>query len=118
MSGGLGFRITWYWWILLQAVGVLAIAAVGGPARGLHVGHAPGLGPQRAQHRRRMQGAGAHLDVVGLQDHAPAGSSTRGAQGSVLERQGLGGLHVGTPPAVGSPAPRLKPSVGALALAF
>src|SRR4029077_5891794 len=30
----------------------------------------PGLGPQRAQHRGRMQGPCPNLDVVRLQDHA------------------------------------------------
>ena len=56
--------------IVLQPVRVLAIAAVRRPARGLHIGGAPRLGPERAQRRRRMEGAGAHLHVVGLQDHA------------------------------------------------
>ena len=56
--------------ILLQPVGVFAIAAVGRPPRGLDIGGAPRLGPERAQRRRRMEGAGADLDIVGLQDHA------------------------------------------------
>ena len=56
--------------IVLQPVGVLAVAAVGRPARGLDIGGAPRLGPERAQRRRRMKGAGAHLDIIGLQDHA------------------------------------------------
>ena len=58
--------------VVLQPVGVLAVAAVGRPARRLHVGAAPGLGPERAQGRRRMEGAGADLHVVGLQDDAAA----------------------------------------------
>ena len=37
--------------VVLQAHGVLAVAAVAGPARRLHVGGVPGLRPQRAQGR-------------------------------------------------------------------
>ena len=55
---------------MLQPVGVLAVAAVLGPARGLHVGRVPRLGAQRAQGGGRVEGAGAHLHVVGLQDDA------------------------------------------------
>ena len=56
--------------VVLQAVGVLAVAAVLRPARGLHIGGVPRLRPERAQRGRRMEGAGADLHVVGLQDHA------------------------------------------------
>ena len=56
--------------VVLQPVGVLAVAAILGPARGLHVGGVPGLGAERAQGGGRMEGAGAHLHVVGLQDDA------------------------------------------------
>ena len=56
--------------VVLQPVGVLAVAAVGRPARRLDIGGVPGLGPERAQGGRRVEGAGAHLHVVGLQDHA------------------------------------------------
>ena len=56
--------------VVLQPVGVLAVAAVLGPARRLHIGRVPRLRPERAQRRRRVKGAGAHLHVVGLQDHA------------------------------------------------
>ena len=56
--------------VVLQPVGIFAVAAVLGPARGLHIGRIPGLRPERAQRRRGMEGAGAHLHVVGLQDHA------------------------------------------------
>ena len=54
----------------LPAVGVLAVAAVGGTAAALHVAGAPGVGPQRAQRGGRGVRAGAHLVVVGLQDDA------------------------------------------------
>ena len=56
--------------VVLQAVGVFAVAAVLGPARRLHIGRVPRLRPERAQGGRGMEGAGAHLHVVGLQDHA------------------------------------------------
>ena len=47
--------------VALQAVRVLAVAAVGrAPAR-LHVGGVPRLGAERAQEGRRMEGAGADL---------------------------------------------------------
>ena len=56
--------------VVLQAERVLAVAAVGRPARGLHVGGAPGLRAHGAQEGRGVEGAGADLHVVGLQDHA------------------------------------------------
>ena len=56
--------------VMLHPVGVLAIAAVLGPAAGLRIGGAPGLGPERAQGGGGVKGARAHLHVVGLQDHA------------------------------------------------
>ena len=58
--------------VVLEPVGVLAVAAVARPAGRLHVGRAPGLGPQAAQRGRGMEGAGADLHVVGLQDDAAA----------------------------------------------
>ena len=58
--------------VVLEPVGVLAVAPVAGPAGGLHVGRAPGLGPQAAQRRRGMEGAGADLHIVGLKDDAAA----------------------------------------------
>jgi hypothetical protein len=56
--------------VVLQPVGVLAVAAVLRPARGLHIRGVPGVRPERAQGGRGMEGAGADLHVVGLQDHA------------------------------------------------
>ena len=58
--------------VVLEPVGVLAVAAVAGTPRGLHVGRAPRLRPQAAQRGRGMEGAGADLHVVGLQDDAAA----------------------------------------------
>ena len=72
--------------VVLQPVGVFAVAAVGRAAAGLHVGGAPGLGPERAQRGGGVEGAGAHLDVVGLQDDAalPRPEAVQ-AQNEVLE---------------------------------
>ena len=42
---------------VLQAVRVVAVAAVRGAARGLDVGRAPGLGPDAAEEGRRVEGA-------------------------------------------------------------
>ena len=56
--------------IVLQAVGVFAVAPVLGAARGLHIGGAPGLGAKGAQEGGGVRGAGAHFHVVGLQERA------------------------------------------------
>src|SRR5206468_950830 len=51
--------------IVLQPVGVLAVAPVRRPTRGLYIGGPPRLRPERAQHRRRVSGTGP-LVVVEL----------------------------------------------------
>ncbi|MNV44985.1 hypothetical protein D3C71_1367680 [compost metagenome] len=56
--------------VALQAVGVLAVAAVGGTARGLHVGGIPAFRADRAQEGGRMEGAGAHFQIQRLDQHA------------------------------------------------
>ena len=56
--------------VVLQAVRVVAVAAVLRAAARLHVRRLPRLGPERAQERRRVAGAGADLHVVGLQQRA------------------------------------------------
>ena len=56
--------------MLVQPVRVFAVAPVLGPARGLHISGTPGLGAERAQERCRMRGAGADLEIVGLQQRA------------------------------------------------
>ena len=58
--------------VLVEAVGILAVAAVGGTAAGLHVGDAVGLRTEHAQERFRTHGAGADLHVVGLLNDAAA----------------------------------------------
>src|SRR5262249_38799939 len=56
--------------VVLEPKGVLAVAAVRGPPRGLDVGALPGLGPERAQERVRVQGPRALLHVVRLGEDA------------------------------------------------
>src|SRR4030095_9437118 len=53
--------------MLMQAVGVLAVARVPRPARRLHVSRAPRLRPDRAQKRRRVRSPGADLEIDRLQ---------------------------------------------------
>src|SRR6266404_970959 len=55
---------------MLQPVRVFAITAIGRPARRLDVGGTPGLGSERAKRGRGMEGAGANLDIIRLQDYA------------------------------------------------
>ena len=52
-----------------EPVRILAIAAVRWAAARLDIGRAPRTLTQRAQGRRRVEGAGAHLKVIGLKDH-------------------------------------------------
>jgi hypothetical protein len=55
---------------VLHAVGIVAVAPIGRPPRRLHIGRLPGLAPKGAERGRRVEGAGAHLHVVGLQQDA------------------------------------------------
>src|SRR3546814_14134465 len=59
--------------IMLQAVGVLAVATVFGAARWLNVGGTPWLGADRAQEGGCMRGAGADFHVVGRSDERRVG---------------------------------------------
>jgi len=54
---------------MLQAVRVLAVAAVSGAAAGLYVGGVPGFRANGAQEGSCVEGAGTHFHVVGLQNH-------------------------------------------------
>ncbi len=59
--------------MLIEAVGILAVSAVGGTARGLHVGDTVGLGAEDAEKSFRRHGAGADFDIERLlQDAALA----------------------------------------------
>ncbi len=73
--------------VLEQAVGVLAEAAVVGTPRRLHVGHAPRLGPEHAEERLGVRGAGADLEVERLLQQAPV----RGPERRQLENEVLKG---------------------------
>jgi hypothetical protein len=87
--------------IVLQAIGVLAVAPILGTARGLHIGRLPGFRAERAQGRGGMKSAGADFHVVRLQDHAALlGPITLKDQNQGLERfrgiergVGAGGRH-------------------------
>ncbi len=56
--------------VMLQPVGVLAVAAVGGPPGRLHVGAVPVFRADRAQEGAGVEGAGPHFHIQGLDDHA------------------------------------------------
>ena len=56
--------------VVTEAVGVLAVAPVGRTHRRLHVGGPPGPRVEAAQERGRIEGAGADLGVVRLDDDA------------------------------------------------
>ena len=60
--------------VVLQAVGVLAVAAVSGTAARLRIAGAPSAGAERAERRGGMEGAGADLRVIGLHDDATLGA--------------------------------------------
>ena len=51
-------------------VRVLAVARVTRSAAGLHIGAAPGLRPEASQEGRGVEGSRAHVQIVGLQEHA------------------------------------------------
>ena len=74
--------------VLEEAIGILAIAAVGGTARGLHVTDAIGLGAEHAEEGLGRHGSGADFDVVGLlQDAAVVGPESLQAKDEFLKRQ-------------------------------
>ena len=78
--------------VVLGPVRVIAVAAIGGPATGLRVGHRPGLRPDGPQHRVGAHRPGALLRVVGLKDQATP-LSPEAVQGldDVLEMHGCSG---------------------------
>ena len=78
---------------MLQAVGVLAVAAVGGTAARLNVGRFPRCRAKAAQRSGGMEGARAHLVIVGLHDYAAqVRPIALEAQDHVLESQHLRGI--------------------------
>ena len=58
--------------VLVEAVGVVAVASIGRAAAGLNVGDAVGLGAEDAQESLGAHGAGADFDVVRLLNDAAA----------------------------------------------
>ena len=54
---------------MLQSIGVLTIAPIGGAATGLHVSCAPGFRPDGTKESRGMKCAGADLHVERLHNH-------------------------------------------------
>src|SRR5436305_8847855 len=75
--------------VLAEPERVVAIAAVGRPARRLHVGDAPRLGPPDAQEGVGMHGAGPPREAERVLQHAPLA----GPEFRKLEDQLLKGLH-------------------------
>ncbi len=59
--------------VVLEPVRIFAVAAVRGSPGGFHIGHIPGFGSQGPEKGGRVEGAGAHLEVVGLLDDASLG---------------------------------------------
>jgi hypothetical protein len=56
--------------IVLQTVGVLAVAAIRGTTRRLDISGVPRFGSEYAEKRGRVKGPGANLGVVRLMDNA------------------------------------------------
>src|SRR5208337_4257897 len=74
--------------VLEQPVGVLAISAISGAARGLHIPHTIGLGAKHTQESFRRHGPRADLDVIRLlQNTAMLRPESLQAQYHVLKRQ-------------------------------
>ena len=59
--------------VMLQAVGVLAIAPIGRAAARLNKGCVPWLRAERAQGRSGVKGPRPHAHIIGLQDDAAIG---------------------------------------------
>ena len=89
--GGRGLEDDLELLVLVEAIGIFAVAAVGGSAAGLDVGDALGVGAEDAEEGFRGHGAGADFDVVGFGDDAAAvGPIFLEGEDGVLE-----GFHVG-----------------------
>src|SRR5579883_2386574 len=58
--------------VLVEAIGIFAVAAVGGAAAGLDVSDAVGIGAEDAEEGFGGHSAGADLDVIGFLDDAAA----------------------------------------------
>ena len=81
--------------VFVQAIGILAVAPVGRPAAGLHVGDAIGLRTQHAQEGLRVHGARAHLHVIRLlQDAIAPGPKSLQLQDQLLKCGALAFVQV------------------------
>src|SRR3546814_4134573 len=77
--------------IMLEPVGILAVAAVGRAAARLNEGGIPRIGAERTQRRRGVKGARSHLRVIRLEDQtAPIAPVIVERQNHALEAQRLG----------------------------
>jgi hypothetical protein len=56
--------------VLIEAVGIFAVATVGGTAAGLNEGYTIWIGPEDSEEGFRMHGAGADFNVIGLLQYA------------------------------------------------
>ena len=68
--GGRGLQDDLILKVLVEAIGIFAVATVGGPTRRLHVGDAIGRGTEHAEEGFRMHRAGADFGVVRLLEDA------------------------------------------------
>lgn len=71
--------------VLVEAIGILAIAAIGRTARGLHVSNTVGLGSENTKKGLRRHGSGADFNVERLLQNA----SLRGPEVLQLEDEFL-----------------------------
>ena len=76
---------------LVQAVGILAVAPVRRPARGLNVGHFVWVWPEHTQKGFGRHSAGANFDIVGLLQH----TSAFRPEGLQMQDEALEGERVG-----------------------
>jgi hypothetical protein len=56
--------------VLKEAIGIFAVAAVGGPTRRLYIGDSIRIRPQDTEESLRVHGAGTNLNVIWLLEDA------------------------------------------------
>src|SRR4029077_15112262 len=77
--------------VLVKAIGIFAVATVGGPTAGLHIRNAVGRGSEDAEKRFRVHGASTDFDIVRLlQDATLLHPEMRERQNQILEVQPTG----------------------------
>jgi hypothetical protein len=55
--------------IVLEAIGILPVSAIGGTTGGLHIGDLPGFRSQDPEKGGRVKSSCAHFDIIGLLNH-------------------------------------------------